>query len=257
MARADDGVPYAAPTIRILGPISVDAPGRHPGGHVGAVTELLVYLALHPHGVDLDTLTMDVWQRANVGATSVHSVLSRARCWLRVDGRGEGVIVHGGWVTLADHVGFDWRLFDALSSGAYGRGREAHADLCAALALVRGPAFHGRPPHRYGWLGDRLLEYEIPAAIVDVASHLASIRSETGDWAGVRAAARRGLDADPCAEILWRILLRAECALGNLAQAGVIARTLIRDGDDLEPETVALLNELPAPVRHRAVAAVQ
>lgn len=251
MDPAKPGSPYATPTIRILGPVEIDGPGSCPRGRVGQVAETIVYLALHPHGVDVDELTLALWRGGNVKASTWRVTVSHARRWLHGPDRcpDEVVLVRGGHVTLGATVELDWRRFDALTSRAYGRGHDGVGDLRDALSLVRGPAFFGRPPNRYGWLVDTSFEYDIPAAVDDAANHLASLCLEIGDWSGARDAARRGLRANPDSPRLLRTLLRAECALDNQAQAWVVADTILRDPDALDAETAALIETLPAAGR--------
>jgi hypothetical protein len=69
---------------------------------------------------------------------------------------------------------------------------------------------------------------------------------------------RAGLQADPGAELLWRDALRAEWLAGDLngltATADRLTALADELGDDLEPETVDLLDELLRRRRARAPA---
>ena len=251
MDPADSGSPYTSPTVRILGPIQIDGPGSPPRGRVAEVTEAIVYLALHPNGVDVDELVLALWRRTDVAAETWRGVVSRARCWLRGHGSTDDdfLLVRGGHVTLGETVQLDWRRFDALTACAYRSGQDGIGDLRDALSLVRGPPLFGRPANRYAWLVDTFFEYEIPAAIDDAANRLATLCLQAGDWAGARDAARRGLLVDRDSERLLRAWLQAECALGNQAQARIVCGLLQRDPANLDPDTTALLDNLPIRLR--------
>ena len=79
-------VPGAAMPVEItvLGPVSVQAPGVIEPDRVALVTELVVYLAVHPEGVHPNVLAGAVWPR---GVTSEirDAALTRATEWLGVD----------------------------------------------------------------------------------------------------------------------------------------------------------------------------
>jgi hypothetical protein len=98
------------------------------------------------------------------------------------------------------------------------------------------------------------------AQIAEVAEQLADHRLEAGDHAGATWAARRGLRASPDNERLYRVLLRAAHAAGNLAGVHAVWNELLRGVDDdmepfdsLHPETVELYQRLVRPRRRPAV----
>ncbi|MBC7679764.1 MAG: hypothetical protein H7233_12370 [Pseudorhodobacter sp.] len=86
------------------------------------------------------------------------------------------------------------------------------------------------------------------SAIGDVAHELARRALLAGNATLARQAAAAGLQADPGAELLGRGALRAEWLAGDLAGLNSTADRLIdlasKLGDDLEPETDDLLDEL-------------
>jgi hypothetical protein len=86
------------------------------------------------------------------------------------------------------------------------------------------------------------------SAISDAAHELARRALLDGDATLARQAAAAGLQSDPGAELLWRDALRAEWLAGDLAGLNSTADRLIdlasKLGDDLEPETEELLDEL-------------
>ena len=97
------------------------------------------------------------------------------------------------------------------------------------------------------------------SAIVDAAHELARRALLEADATLARRAAAAGLQADPGAELLWRDALKAEWLAGDRDGLNITADRLCalakEFGDDLEPETEELLNELLSkpsrPVQNR------
>ena len=83
---------------------------------------------------------------------------------------------------------------------------------------MRGPLLSGRPRGRYSWLADDDLEYDVTADVADAAHRLCEIRLAGGEPAQAIAAARAGLLLAADDEGLWRDLLRATHATGDLAR---------------------------------------
>ena len=94
------------------------------------------------------------------------------------------------------------------------------------------------------------------SAIGDAAHELARRALIDGDATLARQAAAAGLQADPGAELLWRDALRAEWLAGDLTGLNNTADRLIdlasKLGDDLEPDTDDLLDELLSRTQPRA-----
>ncbi len=86
------------------------------------------------------------------------------------------------------------------------------------------------------------------SAIVDAAHELARRALLEADATLARHAAAAGLQADPGAELLWRDALRAEWLAGDIhgltSTADRLSALADELGDDLEPETVELLDQL-------------
>jgi hypothetical protein len=116
-------------------------------------------------------------------------------------------------VALALHADarVDWREFDALA--ATGMRHGLPAPLTEALSMIRGQPFTGC---YYWWLETSVVE-SVTARTVAAAEKLAELSLTSGDPAAAVRAARTGLAADCAAEQLWRIMMRAEHAAGNLA----------------------------------------
>ena len=122
---------------------------------------------------------------------------------------GQEYIIHAGsgqYILHPDAL-LDWTQFCALV--ASGRAD----DLRAAVSLINGQPFTGS----YFWWIDIPLVESIRAELVDAADRLAEFELATGSARAAARAARAGLMADSSAEQLWRAVMRAEHAQGNLA----------------------------------------
>lgn len=133
-----------------------------------------------------------------------------------------------------------------MSPGSAGSTTAQTGALLEALKLVRGQPFAGTHPRRYGWADvDR---QQMIAAVVDVAHEVSQRAQRNRDVAMSRHAAAVGLIAEPGSEALWRDRLRTEWLAGNHEALEEVADRLTKLfehlDDDLEPETIELLNEL-------------
>ncbi|MFE9104594.1 hypothetical protein [Actinomadura geliboluensis] len=243
--------------IRLLGPIEVDAPGPMDESRRELCTEVLVFLAAHPEGVHPTVLSGAVWPRgASAGVRD--ATVARVSDWLGRDARGRPNLYHDerGRIRLGSEVRVDIAVFRWLVWRSAAEPASETAYMAYALDLVRGPLLADRPRGRYAWLANHDLEYETPARIIDVAHRLVVLRLEEGDPRGAVSAARAGLRLASDDEGLWRDLLRATHATGDVAQVRVVVDELrsriARDPylDQLQPETEALVEEL-VPDWHR------
>ncbi len=173
---------------------------------------------------------------------AVRQVISRARRRLGLASDGQEYIVHtgnGNYMLHADAT-LDWTEFRALVAAG---GAEA---LRAAVALIRGEPFTGS---YFWWIDVPLLE-TVRAELVDAATALAEIELDAGSPRAAARAARAGLRAETCAEQLWRMLMRAEYAAGNLAGVGEAWRGCldaigdVSPGGEPHPDTEALFHQL-------------
>jgi DNA-binding SARP family transcriptional activator len=173
---------------------------------------------------------------------AVRQIIMRTRRRLGRASDGRELILHAGngQYLLHPEASLDWSRFRELTrSGRAG-------DLRAALALVRGQPFAGS----YFWWIDIPLIETVRAEIVDVAETLAEFELVADAPRAAARAARAGLAAEPSAEQLWRVVMRAEHAGGN--QAGVSEawrRCLdaiedIAPGGEPHPDTTALYRQL-------------
>ncbi|MGI9005551.1 MAG: BTAD domain-containing putative transcriptional regulator [Streptosporangiaceae bacterium] len=198
--------------IGLLGALTVNGQA---GALVPAQSQLIVALALHPAGLPNRRL------RVLLGADAAHpkppdslrQLIARTRRALGRAPDGREWIEHLGHGLYALHprAQVDWREFETLTGQGIA-GSEA-APLTAALEMVRGEPF---TECYYWWLEPALTE-SVSARIVIAAERLAGLNLAAGDPAAAVRAARIGLTADPAAEQLWRLMMRAEHAAGNLA----------------------------------------
>jgi DNA-binding SARP family transcriptional activator len=203
-----------APSLRIgmLGSLTVN--GRA-GGLLPAQSQLIVLLALNRNG--LSNRQLRSFLGADAGhpkpADSLRQLIARTRRALGRASDGREWIEHLGHGTYALHpdARVDLHEFEALI--AAGIASDDAGLLAGALDLVRGRPFTGC---YYWWLEPAIVE-SVTARIVASAGTLAQLRLAGGDPAAAVRAARVGLAADASAEQLWRIVMRAEHAAGNLA----------------------------------------
>jgi hypothetical protein len=250
--------------VFVLGPAEVQAPAEIEDARRELATEIVVHLALHREGVHPTVLAAAIWPRG-VTAEVAEAAIERVRDWLGTDQEGSPYLrtAPDGKLRLAPDVAVDWEVVQTLLA----RSREARsvdeemASLRRALRVARGPVLAERPPGRYGWLARARLERMAADLLVDAAHRLSMLCSDGGDLATAAAAARAGIRVRPGEQLLWRDLLRVEHERngrdGVLAVTEDLTAQLAAVGvADLEPETMALLEELlPEPARWSGPAA--
>jgi LysM domain/Bacterial transcriptional activator domain len=240
-------------TVSVLGPLAIC-------GAVGQLqpkqAELVLALALAaPAGLSNSAL------RCMLGADADHpkptdairQIIARTRRRLGRASDGAEYIIHvgSGQYLLHPEALLDWSRFREL--GASGRAD----DLRSALALVRGEPFAGS---YFWWLDIPLIE-SVRAEVVDAAERLAEIELAAGSSRAAARAARTGLLAEASAEQLWRAVMQAEHAAGNLAgvtEAWLRCLDAIRDvapDGEPHPDTARLYRRLtvaaPEPASSR------
>jgi nucleoid-associated protein YgaU len=236
----------AAPLVQLLGPVELLRPrGTVERSKQRQLTEIAAYLALHP-GLDHAHLSEAIWPGAAAVDNTRNTALSKLRKWMGTDDLGVDYVprVLDDGYRLHPDVRTDWHLWLALLPD--GPLAATTAELAGALELVKGKPLAGTNPRRYAW-AERHRQSMI-SAVVDAAHELARRALLDADATLARSAAAVGLQADPGAELLWRDALMAEWLAGDLAGLTCTADRLsaLADelGDDLEPDTVELLDEL-------------
>ncbi|HUZ51991.1 MAG TPA: bacterial transcriptional activator domain-containing protein [Streptosporangiaceae bacterium] len=206
--------PPPAPSLRIgvLGSLTINGQA---GALVPAQSQLIVALALNRDG--LSNRKLRVLLGADSGhpkpADSLRQLIARTRRALGQAGDGREWIEHLGHGQYALHpdTRVDWREFETLT--AEGISSAGAGPLTEALNMIRGQPFTGC---YYWWLEPAMVD-AVTARIVAAAETLAELSLAGRHPAAAVRAARIGLTADPSAEQLWRIMMRAEHAAGNLA----------------------------------------
>jgi DNA-binding SARP family transcriptional activator len=180
-------------------------------------------------------------------ADAVRQVITRTRRRLGRAGDGREYIIHtgNGNYVLHEDASLDWTEFRRLVGSGY------PGDLRAAVSLIRGQPFDGS----YFWWIDIPLVETVRAELVDAAEALAEFEFSAGSARAAAKAARAGLTAESSAEQLWRIVMRAEHAVGNLAgvtEAWHRCLDAIEDiapGGEPHPETSRLYHRLTTSAR--------
>jgi LysM domain len=233
-------------TVSVLGPLAIC-------GATGPLqpkqAELVLALALAaPAGLSNSAL------RGMLGADPDHpkpadairQIIARTRRRLGPASDGAEYIIHtgSGQYLLHPQASLDWSRFRELATSG------GADDLRSALALVRGEPFTGG----YFWWIDIPLIESVRAEVVDAADRLAEIELAAGSPRAAARAARSGLLADASAEQLWRAVMQAEHAAGNLAgvtEAWLRCLDAIRDvapEGEPHPDTARLYRRLTAAV---------
>ncbi len=246
--------------VTVMGRVSVSAPGEQDPERLELLTEIVVYLALHPDGVHPNVLSAAIWPRG-VGDDVRELALTAAARWTGTDEHGEprlAVDHEGRWRLSQSGVRLDWDAFRALVNRSTQAGFDARVELTNASSLVTGPAFSEAPSHRYGWLVYESTETDVTVAAVAVARRLAALAARFDDPIGARTALMAGLRAAPSCEDLWRDALRLASRFATRADVTAVADDLYaavrRHGSPrgAEPETDALVDELLPGYRRSA-----
>jgi DNA-binding SARP family transcriptional activator len=253
------GPPATEASLRIgvLGSFTVNG---QPGALLPAQSQLVLALALNsPAGLSNAQLCYLLGADPDrpKPSDSLRQLIVRTRRQLGRAADDREWIVHlgGGQYALHPDARFDWSEFSALAEDGL-RNRDAQL-LGQALRLVRGQPFAGC----YYWWLDLAVTETVRAQIVDAADVLAGLETAAGDPAAAARAARTGLIGDATAEQLWRALMRAEHAAGNLSgvreawKRCLDAIAEIAPDGEPHPGTAALYQELiggPRGGRRRA-----
>lgn len=237
--------------VAILGPVEIrGAAGsfvRRP-----KLTELVVYLALHPAGASTASWSAALWPNRLVPDQTVANRLSEARRALGFAPDGRPRLRKQGERHQLVAVDSDWARFRALADADLGV-----ESWRAALELVRGRPFEGLFDRQ--WCSMEGLLAEVELTVVDCGLRLGRELLRAGDPEGAQWAATRTLKACPFDERVHRLLMRAADASGNRAGVKQVFRQLTLmlevDGDPrsaVHPQTAALyarLAEEPARAR--------
>ena len=237
--------------ITSLGHVSVTGPGELDEDRRDLLTELIVYLALHPEGIHPNVLSAAIWPRG-VSDDVRDSTLAQAATWLGVDEQGTprlAIDSDGRWRLSRSGVRLDWDVFRALANRA-ATGDDPIGDLELALTQVTGAAWTGLPARRYGWLAYETVEADARVAVVAVARRLAELTAQASNPLRARNALLAGLRMAPACEEIWRDALKLAKRFAGEADVRAVAddmyAAIARHGSlrGAEPETDALVDEL-------------
>ena len=239
--------------VSVLGPVDVRGAER-PVDRRRSM-ELIVYLALHPEGVDEGRLRAVLWPESDPSRENFNQTVSRARQPL---GHATDGSLH--LPRLTDEEGARYRLgpmvlSDAgLIEAAYSAARREHTEvalerLADVLTLVRGLPFEGTKGG-WQWTFTEAHTSRLGSVTADAAHLVAQWALGRGEIQRALWATSQGLRAAPGDEILYRDRMQAHDQAGN--SAGVEAamaelRRAAEDGepyDSIHPDTVAYYEEL-------------
>jgi DNA-binding SARP family transcriptional activator len=183
---------------------------------------------------------------------AVRQIITRTRRRLGIAPDGQEYIIHAGngHYLLHPDARLDWSAFRQLA--ASGRAD----DLRSAVGLIAGQPFTGS----YFWWIDIPLIETVRAELVDAAETLSEFELATGSARAAARAARAGLLAEASAEQLWRAVMRAEHATGNLAGVTEAWRRCLDSIEDVAPggephsDTEALYRQLTMSGRQQVPA---
>jgi hypothetical protein len=229
-AASEAALPQAeeGPIIRVLGtPELADTRGELKDTSKRArLTELAAYLFFHP-GRDHHAMDQATWPDVRVFPSTRNSSVCRLRAWLGNDPQGHPYLPTGGNYTLSPAMRSDWTAFTELAQNGMADPTPTGTEtLARSLALVHGQPFSGTDPRRYGWAD--CLKQQMIDIVAEVAHELATRHLAAGDSSGARAAALKGLLAEPGPELLLRDQILALAAAKNITAIKEIAERIAR-----------------------------
>ncbi len=214
--------------VRVLGPVEVAVRGGAAPARRELAEELVVAVALHPHGLHPRVLASYLWPRG-AGEDVQAGTLADVQSWLGTAADGRPRLrrdTDGRW-RLGPDVRVDLHACSALvarsRTAAQDPGIDEAADLAAALSFVRGEAWAALPSGRYAWLARSPAERLSRRLVVAAAARLADLAVGRGDEDLAEEALRTGLRMVPVSEELWRALLRLHHGSGGPGGAAAIA----------------------------------
>jgi DNA-binding SARP family transcriptional activator len=258
IAKADEAAAATPPAVEVgvLGRVEVRGV---PKIERAKSIELIVYLALHRHGIDGEQLWEALWPDKPINRGTLHTTVTAARTGLgrAPDGSRYLPTAGDGLYRLSPAVSLDWDRFRALARAGQAGSPDAAGLLHQALELVRGRALDSPASRSYEWAVVHRTEME--TVIAETAERLGLLHLDAGDPEQANWAARRGLAASPYDERLYRVLMRAAHAAGNPAGVETLWQELLTVlgtdldlvDEDLHPNTVALYTSLRGPRRPR------
>ncbi len=238
--------------VRILGPVEIEG-AKQPIDRRRAV-ELIVYLAIHPSGVDDERLKTALWPEGRAPQSSFNTTVTRARSRLGADADGAPHLPHlvatGGLYRLGPRVTTDFAALERhLATARNSTPEVAIRTLKSGLELVRGVPF-AEIRQGYEWAHAEGLVSRMEVIVADAAHLLAQLALDARDANLAQWAACQGLLASPGDEVLYRDRMLAFDLAGNPAGVEAVMDELVAVAEALEPydtlhpETIALYTRL-------------
>jgi len=248
-SRRHDALPGRVPPrehaieVAVLGPVEIRG-GDEEFERRPRLTELVVYLAMHPAGATSASWSNALWPERRVPLQTIANRLSEARRALGVASDRRSRLRKVADRHLIVETTTDWQRFRTLA----GPGSDLRS-WRQALELVRGRPFSSLPEGQ--WVTFEGFEAEVEKLVVECALRAGDSCLEMGDAEGATWAAHQGLRVGPWDERLYRLLMRAADVGGNRAGVEQAMRTLALvleiEGDPLQsvhPETASLYRRL-------------
>jgi len=251
--------PHAAvPKLRVLGPVTLTAPGQPPAKRLGYYTEIVAYLATRPRGATREEIgaALHPHDPRIEEKTTIRSAMSVLRDWLGVNPRtGRDHLLdarsaaHRG-VYRIEGLLLDAELFRRLRLRGTARGAAGLPDLQAALDLVTGEPFAEQRRGGYLWVVDdprgERLDVVYLAMVIDLAHTVATAYLGAGQPEQAIDAAQRALTAGASDDIALLDLAVAHQQVGNTAEAEQYVQRILANHDaeveeDLPPRTYDVL----------------
>jgi DNA-binding SARP family transcriptional activator len=221
------------PLVSLLGPLTVYGGKQSRRGLRARALELIAFLALRREGAQRDEILEALWPGEDP-QRSRHRLYQAVRDARRLLGDAVASERDRYWLdrrrVRVDVDEFEVLMDEARRAGAHSRLRR----LERALALVRDEPLAGSD---FPWFeGD---VRRLRGAYVELLAEVGRARLEAGDGRGALDAAERGLAADLLNEVIWRLALEAEAALGlreAIAERYESLRRLLDERLALEPD---------------------
>ncbi len=174
--------------------------------------ESIIYISLHPKGVDKTIWATAIWPDQLLTRDSLNTTIWQIRRSLGTAADGSKYMPpsYNGVLKFTSAVYTDYEIFRNLS-----KSRE-ESDWEKAMSLVTGRAFEGL--NEPNWITLEGYLSDIESRIVDTCVQLVFKKSKSRDYDVVIWALRRALLAVPYDERLWRYLLITYSKSNNLSK---------------------------------------
>ena len=229
--------------IKVLGQVEIVGT-LHPVNKT-RLMESIVYIALHPKGVDKVIWATAIWPDQLLTRDSLNTAVWQIRRALGVmsDGTKHMPPSYSGILKFGSTVVTDYEIFRNLTKST------EDSDWEKAMSLVTGRPFEGLGDPN--WITLEGYVSDIESRIVDITLQLAFNKTKARQFDFVIWVLRRALLAVPYDERLWRYLLITYSKAGNLAKLdsvmNEIAFVMESESDiysGISDETVKLYRQL-------------